>query len=157
MQRITVSIDERLAESLDGMLRARAYQSRSEGVRDIVRDAVERWRDEQGEGAHCVAALSYIYNRQVRALADRLSGMQHADHDLVISTTLVRLDHEHSLESVLLRGPTAKVRAFADRVRAERGVRFGSINLVAVQPDDHHVHPHDHSHTGHAHLHPPVG
>ena len=157
MQRVTISIDESLAETFDELLRERAYQSRSEGVRDLVRDAVERWRAERRDSAVCIANLSYIYSRQTRALAQRLSDMQHANHDLIVSTTQVRLDHEHSLESVLLKGATAKVRAFADLVRAERGVRFDSLNLVGVHADDHHHEPGDHTHHGHAHLHPHAG
>jgi CopG family nickel-responsive transcriptional regulator len=157
MQRVTISIDEALAETFDALLRERAYQSRSEGVRDLVRDAVERWRAERRDSAHCVANLSYIYSRRTRALAERLSEMQHANHDLIVSTTQVRLDHEHSLESVLLRGPTVKVRQFADEVRAERGVRFDSINVVAVEANDDHRGSNDHSHTGHAHLQPRQG
>jgi CopG family nickel-responsive transcriptional regulator len=157
MQRVTISIDESLAGAFDELLSARAYQSRSEGVRDLVRDAVERWRSERRDSHGCVANLSYIYSRRTRALAQRLAEMQHADHDLIVSTTQVRLDHEHSLESVLLKGPTEKVRRFADQVRAERGVRFASMNLVAVEGDDHHASPDEHAHHGHAHLRPHPG
>jgi CopG family nickel-responsive transcriptional regulator len=157
MQRVTVSLDEALAETFDELLRARAYQSRSEGVRDLIREAVERWRDERRDSDHCVANLSYIYDRQTRTLAQRLSEMQHAHHDLIAATTTIPLDHDHSLESVLLKGPTAKVRAFADQVRAERGVRFGAVSLVGVDRGDEHHHAGAHSHTGHAHLSPRPG
>ena len=157
MQRITISIDEALAGTFDEFLKARGYQSRSEGVRDLVRNAVRGWRDERDGRTHCVADLSYIYDRETRILAQRLSEVQHAHHDLIISTHVMRLDHRHSMESVFLRGETEKVRAFAEQVLAERGVRFGSINLVGVDPDDAHVHDDDHEHVGHAHLHPSQG
>ena len=158
MQRITISIDETLAAAFDQILQAKGANSRSEGVRDLVREAVRGWEEARDDGhAHCVASLSYIYDRETRVLAQRLSDMQHAHHDLIISTHIVRLDHRHSMESVFLRGPVATVRAFAEQVRAERGVRFGALNLVGVDHDDRHDHPHEHSHAGHAHLHPPLG
>ena len=104
--------------------------------------------------SHCVANLSYIYSHRIRALASKLANFQHAHHDLIASTTLVHLDHDNSLESVMLKGRTDAVLAFADRVGAERGVRSTLINLVGVEPHDHHDHVDDHKHGGHAHLSP---
>jgi len=158
MQRITISLEDALAAALDDFLRAHAYQSRSEGVRDLVREAMARHRHDAPSHAHAhsVAKLSYIYNRSVRSLASRLSDMQHASHDLIASTTLVHLDHDHSLESIMLKGETNSIEAFANKVRAERGVRSALLNMVGVHPGDRHDHEGDHSHTGHAHLSPAI-
>lgn len=156
MQRITISVDDELAEMFEALCAKRAYQSRSEAMRDILRDAVERWRQEESQSQYCVANLSYVFDRRVRNLASRLAEMQHAHHDLVAATMLVRLDHHHSLESVMLKGRTSAVKAFADLVRAERGVRFGSINLLDVETGDAHGEPHAHSHDGHSHFSPGV-
>ncbi len=157
MQRVTISIDETLADAFDELVRARGYQSRSEGVRDLVREAVEAWRVEQpGEGS-CVAILSYVYDRTIRALAQRLSDLQHDRHDLITSVTSTHLDHDHTLDSMLLRGPATTVRGFADQLRAERGVRFGVLNLIGVELDDRHHSPGAHDHAGHAHLSPHPG
>lgn len=154
MQRITISFDDALANTFDEYLGARGYQSRSEGVRDLVRGAVEHWKGERRESPNSVAVLSYIYDRNTRELAERLSKMHHAHHDLVLAVTQTPLDHAHSLVSVILNGATDKVRELADRVRAERGVTFGSLNLTGVDLVEHHVHSGDHSHPGHAHLSP---
>jgi CopG family nickel-responsive transcriptional regulator len=154
MQRITISISDGLNEALDDIRRDRGYHTRSEAVRDLVRDGIERWRTEGAEGEYCVANLSYVFDRRVRALAQRLSEMQHAHHDLVAASTAVRLDHFHTMESVMLRGATAAVRTFADQVKAERGVRSGSVNLLMVETHEHHPDAADHAHEGHAHLSP---
>ncbi|WP_420382489.1 nickel-responsive transcriptional regulator NikR [Novosphingobium sp.] len=156
MQRITISLDDPLAAALDAFLQKTGYHSRSEGVRDLVREAMGRTANEQAVHAISVANLSYIYNRRVRLLASRLSDMQHAHHNLIASTTLVHLDHDFSLESVMLKGPTQSVRDFADKVRAERGVLSAMLNLVGVEAGDLHEHDHDHSHTGQKHLSPTV-
>jgi CopG family nickel-responsive transcriptional regulator len=153
MQRVTISIDEALADSFDRFLEVRGSPSRSEGVRDLIREALRGWLGAEDE-RECVADLSYIYDRQTRALAQRLSEMQHAHHDIIISTHLVRLDHRNSLESIFLKGNAGKVRAFAEQIRSERGVRFGSINLVNVELSDAHDHAHDHNHDGLPHFHP---
>ena len=157
MQRITISVGDQLSADLDTIRAERGYQTRSEAVRDLVRDGIDRWQQENEIAAICVGNLSYVFDRRIRLLAKRLAEMQHASHDLIVATTAVRLDHFHTMESVLMRGPAAAVRAFADQVRAERGVRSGAINLLRVDAHEHHEH-HDgaevHVHAGLAHLSP---
>jgi CopG family nickel-responsive transcriptional regulator len=157
LQRVTISIDETLAERFDALLRRRGYQSRSEAVRDLVRQAVEDQSQEDATSVHCVASLSYVYDHHTRELAERLTDIGHAHHDLVVATTHVHLDHETCFETTILKGSTGAVLAFANGVRAERGVRYGAINLVGVRPNDHHHHGDSHSHVGHEHLTPPKG
>lgn len=155
MQRVTISLDDDLAARFDAVVRDRAYASRSEAVRDLVRRTVDEVR--LTTTSTCVASLSYVYNHRTRALAARLLDLQHAHHTLVVAVTHVVLDHEASLETVLLRGPTTAVEAFADQVTAERGVRFGAVNIVGVEANDRHAEPAPHHHHGHEHASPHPG
>jgi CopG family nickel-responsive transcriptional regulator len=157
MQRVTMSLDEALADEFDELVKALGYQNRSEAVRDLMRQALEARRLEKNKSKHCVANLSYIFNHHERALAERLTEVQHAHHDLVVASTHVHLDHENCLESVMLKGPTKTVQSFADQVRVERGVRYGNLNLVSVDPGDRHQGQGKHSHRGHNHLSPRHG
>ena len=152
MERITMSIDERLAKEFDALIAKRGYTSRSEAMRDLLRREVEANRVAYEARSYCVANLSYIYNHHERELAERLTGTQHEHHDLVVSAMHVHLDHDHCLESVILKGPTAAVRAFASRIVAERGVRHGHVNLVTVETGDAHSGLAAHHHRGHMHL-----
>lgn len=154
MQRITISLDDELADAFDRMAASRAYQSRSEALRDIVREELSRWRSNRGGGEFCVANLSYVYDRRIRKLADRLAAIEHEHHNLVSSATSLRLDHYHSLVSVLLKGPVGEVEDVMNTIAAQRGVRSAKVNLIAVHPHDHHDHADDHEHHGHDHLSP---
>jgi CopG family nickel-responsive transcriptional regulator len=160
MERFTISIDEPLAEAFDRWLLERGYANRSEGFRDLLRAELERRRQQSGRSRHCVASLSYVYCHHERDLAAQLIGLQHAHHPLVIVTAHVHLDHEQCLETVMLRGPTAEVQAFADAVCAQRGVRHGALNLVSVQVTtaelaDGHEHRHRHTRSApHVHVTP---
>ena len=156
MQRVTISLDDELAARFDAIVRDRAYASRSEAVRDLIRERVADTR-QVAKAGDCIACLSYVYNHRIRSLADRLLDLKHAHHHLVVSTTYVALDHAESLEAVFLKGPTDVVRSLADQVVAERGVRFGAINVVSVTPNDEHAEPAPHHHHTHAHLSPDPG
>ncbi len=142
MQRITMSLDEGLSTEFDHLISAQGYQSRSEAMRDLVRKAVGERRVETG---YCVASLSYVYDHHTRGLGQRLVELQHQHHDLVVSTTHVHLDHDSCLETSVLKGRVVLVNAFAEKVQAERGVRFAKVNVISVQPGGH---GHD---EGHAH------
>ncbi len=153
MERITVSLESGLAEAFDRLIATRGYKNRSEAVRDLLRAHLEAARQEGEEGSHCVANLSYVYNHHERDLAERLTALQHGQHDLTVATMHAHLDHENCLESVILRGPTTAVRAFADALRAERGVRHGQLNMVAVEVEGGQGHSHGYAPRGQAHGH----
>lgn len=135
MERFTISIDEELARAFDALIAARGYSNRSEAVRDLLRDHIEASIRTEEKGGHCVANLSYVYNHHERDLAERLTQLQHGHHDLTVATMHAHLDHDNCLESVILKGPTPAVRAFADALIAERGVRHGKLNVVSVDVD----------------------
>jgi CopG family transcriptional regulator, nickel-responsive regulator len=142
MERFTISLDESLAEAFDSLIRERGYANRSEAVRDMIRRELETRRIEKEEAPHCVASLSYVYNHHERRLAERLTDLQHHAHDVVVSSMHVHLDHDNCLETLFLRGHTDEVRAFAEKLSAERGVRHGTLNLIPVEDETapHHVH-----------------
>lgn len=142
MERFTISLDETLAQSFDRLIRERGYANRSEAVRDMIRRELETRRIAKEEAPHCVASLSYVYNHHERRLAERLTDLQHHAHDVVVSSMHVHLDHDNCLETLFLRGHTEEVRAFAEKLIAERGVRHGTLNLIPVEDEaaPHHVH-----------------
>lgn len=155
MERITISLDAGLAAEFDLLIAERGYQNRSEAVRDLLRAHLEQARLARGGATHCVASLSYVYNHHQRDLAERLTAMQHGQHDLTVATLHAHLDHENCIECVVLRGPTAAVRKFSDALIAERGVRHGQLNLIDVEIDSGHGHRHGYTPAGpsHGHVH----
>ena len=80
MQRITLSIDDDLARALDSHMKKHRYTSRSEALRDILREVQARERLEgkqsaKDEGRFCVATLAYVYNHHTRDLGRRRSDL----------------------------------------------------------------------------------
>jgi CopG family transcriptional regulator, nickel-responsive regulator len=133
MERFTISLDSQLARAFDELIRARHYTTRSEAVRDILRAHLQGACERADSRGDCVACLSYVYAHHERELAERLTALQHAFHELTISTMHAHLDHEHCMETVLLRGTVQRVRKFADTLIAERGVRHGNLSLIHAE------------------------
>lgn len=157
MERFSISLDDELAREFDALIAARGYSNRSEAIRDLIRAELETQRQQHDAAPFCVASLSYVYNHHERDLAERLTRIQHEHHDLGVATMHAHLDHDHCIETTLLRGPTPQVRRFADAVAAERGVHHGKLNLISVDVHSEHGHDDAHAHgesAQHVHLRP---
>ncbi|WP_413990026.1 nickel-responsive transcriptional regulator NikR [Labrys okinawensis] len=142
MQRITISIDDDLLDTIDRLSARRGYASRSEALRDIVREAVTREQSAEAEDAPCLATLTYVYEHETRDLASRLTRAQHHRHDLSVATLHVHVDEHECLEVAVLKGSVREVTTFADGVTTQRGVRLGALQIVPAV-----------GHAGHAHDH----
>lgn len=136
MQRLTISIDDELAEAFDALVAARGYANRSEAVRDLVRRELGEHQLHTDPRAPCVAVLSYVFDHHERQLAGRLAAHQHAHHELTVATLHAHLDAALCIETALLRGPKAQVQALADSVVAQTGVQHGHVHLVPVALPD---------------------
>lgn len=149
MRRITISIEDSLAEQFDALIERHGYENRSEAFRDLLRERIENVRKNDDQVQYCVATLSFVYDHHERELASRMAEIQHHHHDLCVATMHVHLDHDSCLETVVLRGLFKDVRAFADKIVAHAGVRHGSVNIVPLEMDTtlrtshqhHHLHP----------------
>ena len=146
MRRITISVEESLAQQFDDLIERHGYQNRSEAFRDLVRMRIEQERKITNEARHCVATVNYIYNHHERELASRLMSLQHDHHNICVSTMHVHLDHDNCLETLVLRGTFKEVNTFANSLVAQNGVRHGNVHLVPVEMDT----P---SKTRHSHFH----
>lgn len=146
MRRITISVDEPLAQEFDNLIARHGYENRSEAFRDLLRTRIEGDRKATWMARFCVATVSYIYDHAERALASRLTNLQHEHHDLTVSAMHVHLDHGACMETVILRGRYKEVSRYADLLVAESGVRHGNIHIVPVAMEAPHRHDHKHLH-----------
>jgi CopG family nickel-responsive transcriptional regulator len=142
MQRITISIDDDLLDVIDALSERRGYTSRSEAIRDIVRDAMTREQAVTHDKTPCVATLSYVYEHETRDLARRLTSAQHEHRDLSISTLHVHLHGGDCLEIAVLKGTVEAVKTFANGVTTQRGVRLGNLHVIPIDrgTDEHSDH-----------------
>jgi len=131
LARIGVAIDADLLEQFDAYLDRRKYANRSEGFRDLVRDALigEKTAD---SAQPSVGTLTLVYDHHTRSLSEKLTNMQHDHTDLVISTLHVHLDHHNCLEVLVLRGPAGQIRQLAEGIIATKGVQHGQLTMTAA-------------------------
>lgn len=142
MRRLTVSVNDDLADAFDELVHRRGYENRSEAFRDLLRHDLGQVRRADRPDGPCVATLTFLYAHQHRQLTMRLQHMQQDHHDLTVASVQSHLDHEHCIETVILRGRSDRVQAFADAVMAQPGVTHGNLHLVPMSSHRQHGHEH---------------
>ena len=130
LTRISISLETALLTAFDRRNEARGYATRSEAIRDLIRDRLVREEAERSEGEK-VAVVSLVYDHHARDLASRLIDKQHHHHDLVVSTLHVHLGERHCLEVSVLRGPADQVRHLGEELLATKGVLHGEITVTS--------------------------
>ena len=127
--RFSTALEPDLLTAFDQYIGRHGYQNRSEAMRDLIRKNLvdEQWRSAQGS---VVGVISLAYAHQQHKLQDHLTDLQHKDHDLILSTTHVHLDHDNCLEVIMVRGPAARVKNLADHLIALRGVKHGGLTIT---------------------------
>lgn len=134
LTRFGVSLDEELLEPFDALCAVKGYSNRSEAIRDLIRKALvaEEWQQADGQGA---GTLTLVYDYHKNDLARRLTQMQHDEHDIIIATLHVHLDHHNCLEVLILKGEAARVRALADKLISCKGVKHGTFSGTTTGQD----------------------
>ncbi len=132
--RFGVSLDSDLLEKFDALCEEKSYQTRSEAIRDLIRNTLvqKEWEDAEGELA---GTLSLVYDHHHSDLAQKLTEIQHDAHDLIQCAMHVHLDHHNCLEVLVLRGDGRRIRDLAQRLMATKGVKHGKLGLTTTGHD----------------------
>ncbi len=160
LSRFGVSIEDELLVSFDQLVSDRAYATRSEALRDLMRDALiqSRIEGQQEEGVDVLGSLTLVYDHHAHDLTERMAELQHDHHGLVVSVLHVHISHDDCMELIVLRGGAGEVRALANSLLSLKGVKHGKLFVtipsheiterVAAAPHlpaHQHAHPHNES------------
>jgi CopG family nickel-responsive transcriptional regulator len=132
LMRIGVSLPEKLLGKFDEIILQRGYSSRSEGIRDAIRNYIvnyEWMNDVHGER---VGVITIVYSHAQRGLEDNLTEIQHEYGGTIQSSLHVHLDQDNCLEVVVLRGEGQEVRKAAESMMALKGVKHVKLTTTSL-------------------------
>ena len=129
--RFGVSLKTDLLEKFDSLIEKTGYSSRSEAIRDLIRERLvsEEWKDEDKE---TVGILGLVYNHEIRELTETLTKIQHRYINIIVSSTHIHLDHHNCLEVVVLRGKSSLIKRIADELLSTRRVKHGKLIMTTT-------------------------
>ena len=130
LYRFGISLDRELIEVFDRHIKAQGYQSRSEALRDLIREAL--LHKKRMEGGLVAGAIVMTYDHHKRELVNRLIDIQHDFHDLIISTQHVHLDHENCLEVIAVKGNAPEIEKLSSALKVLVGVKHLSLSVSSA-------------------------
>lgn len=129
--RFGVSIDSQLIMKFDALINRKGYATRSEAIRDMIRDTLVEEEWESGD-QETVGTITLVYNHHTRELDHALTDMQHKSFHHIISTLHVHLDAHNCLEVLIIRGKSQEIKKIADRLIGTRGVKHGKLTTTTT-------------------------
>lgn len=129
--RFGISMEQNLLRDFDKLLEKIGYSSRSEAIRDLIRERLveEEWKDTNRE---VVGVITLVYDHKIRELTESLTDIQHHCYKQIISTMHIHLDHNNCLEVLIVRGKSVKIKEVAERLISTRGVKHGRLTTTTT-------------------------
>lgn len=127
--RLSISLPAELMAQLDEMVEERGIPSRSQMIAELIRHALAE-HGEAKPGAVIAGAITLIYRGESGQVREALARTQRMFLKEVISSQHVFLEHDRSLEVLLVQGPSERLADLCDALRKVRGVL--QIKLVAT-------------------------
>ena len=130
VERFSISLPEPLLAELDRRVIRRGYASRSEFVRDLIRERMveDKW---EGDTDRVVGVLTIAYDHHQRGLSQKILDVQHTRRVNILCTTHVHLDRDNCLEIIIIKGRPREIEQIAIQCGGLRGVRLAKLTRAS--------------------------
>jgi CopG family nickel-responsive transcriptional regulator len=129
--RFSVSLPDSLLAELDRRVIRRGYASRSEFVRDLIRERMveDKWKTDTEK---VVGVLTISYDHHQRGLLQKIVDLHHSQYINILCTTHVHLDRHNCLETIIIKGHPQEIERIAVKSAGLRGVRFAKLTRASA-------------------------
>ena len=129
--RFSVSLPDSLLDELDHRVIRRGYASRSEFVRDLIRERMveDKWVKDTEK---VVGVLTISYDHHQRGLIQKIVDLHHSQYINILCTTHVHLDRDNCLETIIIKGRPREIERIAVKSGGLRGVRFAKLTRTST-------------------------
>ncbi|MBA3692459.1 MAG: nickel-responsive transcriptional regulator NikR [Acidobacteria bacterium] len=128
--RFGVSIEQDLLENYDRLIAERGYATRSEALRDLIREALIQQKIEMNSETHALGSLTLVYDHHASNLLQEMTQIQHNFHELILSVMHLHVNHNDCLEVIALRGVVAEIVALANGLLSLKGIKNGKLFIT---------------------------
>lgn len=128
--RFGVSIDRDLLENYDALISERGYATRSEALRDLIREALIQQKVEMQTDTRALGSLTIVYDHHARNLAQEMGEIQHDYHENILSVMHLHVSHDDCMEIIALGGMVSKIIELANRLLSLKGIKNGKLFLT---------------------------
>ncbi|WP_457643197.1 nickel-responsive transcriptional regulator NikR [Persephonella sp.] len=130
MVRLSITLPEELLQLLDEKVISKGYASRSEFIRDLIRETLieDKWSSSEEE---VVGVLTVIYDHHQRELTQKMIDIQHSRYVNIMCTTHVHLDRHNCLETIIIKGKPSEIENISVKIAGLKGVKFAKLTKAS--------------------------
>ena len=130
INKIGVSVPDKLLTKFDEILESRGYPTRSDAIRELVRDYVDEYNETNNiENGREIGTINYFYDTIQNGIGDDLSLEYHRYNDIIVASSHVHINEESCFEMATVRGDSGKIRNLMGALMGIKGVTV--VKLVA--------------------------
>jgi len=133
--RFGVSIEQNLLENYDRLIAERGYATRSEALRDLIRETLIQQKIEMKTDVQALGSLTLVYDHHARNLVSDMGELQHDFHQIILSVMHLHVSHDDCMEIIALRGVVAEIAELANRLLSLKGIKNGKLFLTLPSSD----------------------
>jgi CopG family nickel-responsive transcriptional regulator len=129
---VSISLTGELLKQIDDFMRQKGYSSRSEAIRDAVRDILSEYELSQFERGKVTATITVISEQERHDVDERLTHLRHEYDEIVSGNMHIHLAKTYCLEIFITEGEVRRIMDFIGRIRAMRGIQQVKYTVVPL-------------------------
>jgi len=129
---ISISLTPELLEKLDTLMKERGYSSRSEVIRDAVREMLMEHELSALKAKSVIATITAIAEHEKQGAIERLIQLRHRYERIISADMHIHINGAYCLEVLVAKGDVNEVLDFIGRIRSIRGIKHVKYTIVSV-------------------------
>ena len=129
---ISIALDEELLRKLDMLVKVEGFSSRSEAVREAVKNLISECELVKMKTGRMMASITVMYGYEERRVDQQLARIRHEYDELVTGNIHLHLGKLYCVEVFVVEGEVERVHEFITRLRGVKGLLQLRYTLLPV-------------------------
>ena len=130
MEIISVSLPEELLKELDGVLGEEHSATRSEVIRQAVRNYITVYNELDKIQGNVIATVTVLYDKTEKN--EELFQVQHEFGDMIAAYLHSHLNETNCLEVMVIKGPSKRLKNLIDGLKANKPVKQIKFSIMII-------------------------
>lgn len=131
VQRLTISLTDKTFEQLEEIVKNGEWKNRSQIISSLIRNEFLNLKSKNGDDL-MAGSITLFYREDQREILTKVSQIQRANIEEVISTNRVLLEDNYIMELIVVQGRINKLEEIKKQFLQIKGVETGNLTLTSI-------------------------
>lgn len=127
--RIGVSLEPELLKEFDEVLSKKEYASRSEAIRDLVRDSLaeNEWKNEDH---YMTGTIIVVHDQSTSGVIEKLSAVKNRNKKNISVSLQSDLGNDKTIDLIVVNGKLRELKDLSNEITSVKGVLKGKLTMA---------------------------